>query len=52
MEENERVIENMEKYGGGFVQALAVCFRRADMINFERLKNTFSEYWEEYKNIE
>lgn len=47
-----RVIENMEKYGGGFVKALAVCFQKADPINFIKLKIAFKNYWEEYKNFE
>lgn len=49
--ENERIVSNMEKYGGSFVKALAVCFRRADHINFAKLKATFANYWEEYKNF-
>jgi len=50
-EEKERVIVNMEKYGGSFVQALAVCFRKADMFNFAKLKIAFPEYWEKYSLI-
>ena len=42
------IIEEMEKYGGSFVKALAKCFRRADPVNFLKLKNTFSEYWSQY----
>lgn len=41
-------VEEMEKYGGGFVKALAECLRRADLINFEKLKTTFPEYWVKY----
>jgi hypothetical protein len=43
------IIECMETFGGSFVQALAVCFRRADSVNYQKLKSTFSEYWEGYK---
>ena len=46
-----KVLENMEKYGGSFVKALAQCFHRADRINFEKLKNAFPEYWEQYKKF-
>jgi hypothetical protein len=46
-----KVVENMEKYGGSFVQALAVCFRRADRTNFHKLKTTFKDYWEEYSKM-
>jgi len=41
----------MEKYGGGFVKALAVCFYKADHNNFLILKSSFKNYWEEYKNF-
>lgn len=50
-EEEFKVVENMEKYGGSFVKALAECFHRADHFNFKKLKDTFSNYWEEYENI-
>ena len=46
-----KTIENMEKYGGSFVKVLALCFRHADPVNFKKLKTTFSEYWEQYKNF-
>lgn len=45
------VVDAMEKYGGSFVQALAVCFRRADANNLAKLKATFSEYWEQYEGM-
>lgn len=52
MNEHEyEVLEAMEAYGGSFVVALAQCFRRADPINFKKLKSTFSEYWEEYEKM-
>ncbi len=47
------VVEDMERYGGSFVQALAQAFYRADRHNFKKLKNAFPEYWAEYEdNIE
>jgi pyruvate/2-oxoacid:ferredoxin oxidoreductase beta subunit len=47
-DEEFKVVENMERYGGSFVQALAQCFYRADNNNFIRLRLAFPEYWEEY----
>lgn len=49
-EEELKVVENMTKFGGSFVQALAECFHRADRFNFRKLKDTFSNYWDEYEN--
>ena len=43
------VVDRMEKEGGSFVKGLANCFRHADRKNFEKLKETFSDYWEEYE---
>lgn len=43
------VVDAMSKFGGGFVKALAECFRRADSRNFARLKATFADYWTEYE---
>jgi len=49
MNEHEyKVVNNMANFGGSFVKALAEAFRRADPINFVKLKNAFAEYWEEY----
>lgn len=41
-------VENMEKYGGSFVKALAECVRRADPMNYRKLKDTFAEYFQTY----
>lgn len=49
-EEEIKIVEKMALYGGSFVKALAECFFRVDPNNFKKLKNTFSEYWDEYKN--
>lgn len=46
-----KIIEAMETYGGSFVKALAECFRRADHQNFIKLKTTFSEYWQQYTEM-
>lgn len=50
-EEEYRIVENMRTYGGSFVKALAECFTRADRQNFNKLKVTFMNYWQEYKEF-
>lgn len=50
-DQDYKVVEAMEKYGGSFVQALAVCFRRADANNLQKLKTTFAEYWQQYTEM-
>lgn len=51
-EEEIQIVEKMKIYGGSFVQALADCFYNADLVNFKKLKKSFPEYWEEYRNFE
>lgn len=46
-----KVIEAMEKYGGSFVKALAEAAKRADAFNLEKIKTTFSEYWQQYTEM-
>jgi len=43
---------NMERYGGGFVSALAVAMQKADQNNLRLLTNAFPELMEEYLNFE
>ncbi len=50
-EEEHKIIEAMERYGGSFVQALAAACWRADPNNFQRLKKAFPEYWREYSDM-
>ena len=50
-DQDMKVVETMEKYGGSFVQALAVCFRRADQFNLAKLKEAFPEYWKQYTEM-
>lgn len=50
-DEEIKVVEAMERYGGSFVKALAQCFWRADPINFEKLQATFIDYWLQYKKM-
>lgn len=50
MDEKElKTIAKMSEMGGAFVKALALCFYKADRINFNKLKETFKDYWEEYE---
>lgn len=44
-------VEQMEMFGGGFVQALANAARHADSINLNRIKHAFREYWEHYEEM-
>lgn len=50
-DEDLKVVEKMEKYGGSFVHALSQAFRHADSNNFKILRAAFPEYWEQYKNF-
>jgi len=50
-DEQLKVVEQMEKYGGSFVQALAQCFYRADAKNFATLQLAFPEIWAEYEKL-
>jgi hypothetical protein len=50
-EEDYNVVETMEKYGGSFVVALANTARHADIHNLNKIKSTFSDYWEQYKEM-
>jgi hypothetical protein len=38
----------MEARGGGFASYLAKAAWRADDVNFEKIKGTFSEIWERH----
>ena len=51
LDENRKefdTVENMNKYGGSFVKALAECFHHADCINKDKLIKAFPEYWKQY----
>jgi len=43
-----RIVDNMEKHGGSFVQSLAVCLRRADSTNSRKLTKAFVNYIRDY----
>lgn len=46
-----KVIEAMEKHGGGFVKALAEAARRADSENLAKIKAAWPEYWKQYESF-
>ena len=46
-----KVINAMSKYGGSFVQSLAICAMRADANNLAKIKATWPDYWQEYTNF-
>lgn len=46
---DERVVQAMETYGGSFVKALAKCLHHADVINYEKLRTTFPDYFNQYR---
>ena len=49
LDEKINIIENMEKYGGSFVVALANLILHADLINLKKIENAFPEYIKSYK---
>lgn len=44
-----QVIDNMVKYGGSFVKALADCAIKADYSNFGKLVDAFEDYFWDYR---
>jgi hypothetical protein len=46
-----QIVEAMIALGGSFVQHLGRAWRCADAHNRERLRNTFADYWETYKEL-
>lgn len=47
-EQDYKVTKMMHKYGGSFVQSLAVCVERADCKNLAKIKATWPDIWEMY----
>lgn len=45
------IIETMHQYGGGFVQALARCWRAADRQNQQRLYDAFGDVFDRYRDM-
>ena len=50
-EEEMQIVEAMEKCGGSFVKALANAYRHGDHFNRGKIRATWSEYWETYKEM-
>lgn len=48
---DDEIIEAMQRYGGGFVVALARLFARADPENQAIIRTAFARYWTEYRDI-
>lgn len=45
------IIETMERYGGGFVQQLALLYRHADPENQRKLEEAFRNYFTKYDEM-
>ena len=43
-----KALENMDRFGGSFVQSLAVCYRKADPDNQTILYNAFEHIFFKY----
>lgn len=50
-EDDLKVVSAMELYGGSFVKQLAQLCHRADALNLEKIKQTWSGYWKQYKEM-
>jgi pyruvate/2-oxoacid:ferredoxin oxidoreductase beta subunit len=50
-EEDLKIVEAMETYGGSFVKALANAARHADHYNLGKIRQTWSEYWDTYREM-
>ena len=49
-DEIQKVTDNMERYGGSFVQTLATLILRADTVNLDKIRTAFPEYWNKYRD--
>lgn len=45
------IIEAMETYGGNFAKALAKAALYADPHNFDLIKSTWADLWEDYRQF-
>jgi hypothetical protein len=45
------IVTMMLKYGGGFAQALAEAWMKADLDNQRRIKDAFPDLFEQYKQM-
>ena len=45
------ITDAMIHMGGNFVHKLALAYRAADAVNQAKLRDTFAEYWTEYRRL-
>ena len=45
-------IQNMDRFGGSFIQTLAVCYKKADPINQKILYEAFEHFFFKYAKFE
>lgn len=50
-DEEFKVIEAMERFGGSFVKELAELYQFADPDNRRKIRETWSEYWKKYREM-
>lgn len=50
-EQYYNIANNMEDYGGSFVNRLGVLLRYADPLNKKKLADAFPEYFKQYLNF-
>ena len=43
-----KALENMDRFGGSFMQSFAICYKRADPINQKILYEAFEHFFFEY----
>ena len=46
-----KALENMDRFGGSFVQSLTVCYRKADPDNKDILLKSFNKIFIKYANF-
>ncbi len=51
-EEDYKIVDAMQKYGGSFVRRLGTLARYADPENLKKIKETWPAYWEAYKHFD
>jgi len=50
-EERMHVLKGMDAYGGSFVNALGKALFYADEANSQKIKETWPDYWKQYKEM-
>lgn len=51
MEQQQRVADSMEKFGGSFIQNLGRALRHADLENLRKIYQTWTDEWLVYLNF-